>query len=211
MIVTSFTFNVFAENTYVLHDETKACIIVDPGCYDKSEQQILTAFIKEQGLQVTHLVNTHCHIDHVLGNKFVADTYSTGLAIHEADLPTLRAQVVFAPRYGITRYDELLPTEFLTEGETVHFGNTELQVLFTPGHAPGHVVLYHQPSAQIISGDVLFQRSIGRTDLPGGNYETLITSIKTTLFPLPDATIVYPGHGPSTTIGEEKKFNPFLR
>ncbi len=211
MIVTSFTFNAFAENTYVLHDETKACIVVDPGCYDKKEQQILSDFIKAQDLQVTQLVNTHCHIDHVLGNKYVADTFKLELAIHEADLPTLRAQVVFAPRYGITRYEELLPNQYLIEGQLVRFGNTELQVLFTPGHAPGHVVFYHEPSGQLISGDVLFQRSIGRTDLPGGNYETLIKSIKTQLFPLPDATIVYPGHGPSTTIGEEKKYNPFLR
>lgn len=211
MIVTSFTFNVFAENTYVLHDETKACIVVDPGCYDKSEQQTLVDYIQTQGLQVTQLVNTHCHIDHVLGNKFIADTYKTNLAIHEADLPTLRAQVVFAPRYGIMRYEELLPMQYLTEGQPLRFGNTELQVLFAPGHAPGHVVFYHEPSGQLISGDVLFQRSIGRTDLPGGNYETLIKSIKTKLFPLPDATIVYPGHGSSTTIGEEKKYNPFLR
>ena len=211
MIVTSFTFNAFAENTYVLHDETKACLVVDPGCYDQREQQILADFIKAQDLQVTQLVNTHCHIDHVLGNKFVSDTYQTGLAIHEADLATLRAQVVFAPRYGITRYEELLPTQYLTEGQPLRFGNTELQILFTPGHAPGHVVFYHESSGQLISGDVLFQRSIGRTDLPGGNYETLIKSIKTKLFSLPDATIVYPGHGPSTTLGEEKKFNPFLR
>lgn len=211
MIVTSFTFNAFAENTYVLHDETKACIVVDPGCYDKSEQQTLTNFIQTQDLQVTQLVNTHCHIDHVLGNKYIAEAYQTSLAIHEADLSTLRAQVVFAPRYGIMQYEELLPNQYLTEGQSVRFGNTELQVLFTPGHAPGHVVLYHEPSGQLISGDVLFQRSIGRTDLPGGHYETLIRSIKTKLFPLPDATIVYPGHGSSTTIGEEKKYNPFLR
>ncbi|RDC64670.1 MBL fold metallo-hydrolase [Adhaeribacter pallidiroseus] len=211
MIVTRFTFNAFAENTYVLHDETKACLIVDPGCYDKSEQLLLSDFIKTQGLQVTRLINTHCHIDHVLGNKYVVDTYQVDFAIHEADLPTLRAQVVFAPRYGITNYEEQLPTHYLTENESVRFGNTELQVLFTPGHAPGHVVFYHEPSGQLIGGDVLFQRSIGRTDLPGGNYETLLKSIKTKLFPLPDATIVYPGHGPNTTIGEEKKHNPFLR
>jgi hydroxyacylglutathione hydrolase len=211
MIVTSFTFNAFAENTYVLHDETKQCIIVDPGCYDKSEQQTFLNFIQTQGLQVVQLVNTHCHIDHVLGNKFVADTYQVDLAIHETDLPTLRAVAVYAPSYGFTQYQEQLPNRFLQEGEILKFGNTELQILFTPGHAPGHVVFYHEPSRQLIAGDVLFQRSIGRTDLPGGNHATLIQSIKTKLFSLPDATVVYPGHGSSTTIGEEKKFNPFLR
>ncbi|QNF31717.1 MBL fold metallo-hydrolase [Adhaeribacter swui] len=211
MIVTSFTFNAFAENTYVLHDETKTCIIVDPGCYDKSEQQTLVDFIKTEGLQVTQLVNTHCHIDHVLGNKFVADTYKVDLAIHKTDLPTLRAQAVFGPSYGFTKYEELLPAHYLQEGQVLQFGKTELQILFTPGHAPGHVVFYHEASQQLIAGDVLFHRSIGRTDLPGGNYQTLIQSIKTQLFPLPDSTKVYPGHGPTTTIGEEKKFNPFLR
>ncbi len=211
MIVTGFTFNAFSENTYLLHDETKECVIVDPGCYDKSEQKALQDFVAAQGLHVTKLVNTHGHVDHVLGNKFISDTYQVSLAIHEADLPTLRAVVVYAPSYGFNRYEELLPSEFLQEGEVLRFGKTELKILFTPGHAPGHVVFYHEPSRQVIGGDVLFQRSIGRTDMPGGNHQTLIQSIKTQLFTLPDAVTVYPGHGPSTTIGEEKKFNPFLR
>lgn len=211
MIVTSFAFNALAENTYLLHDETKECIVVDPGCYDKSEQETLIDFISKQGLQVTKLVNTHCHVDHVLGNKFIADSYQVSLAIHEADLPTLRAVAVYAPSYGFTQYEEILPSEYIKEEELLRFGNTELQILFTPGHAPGHVVFYHEPSRQVIGGDVLFRRSIGRTDLPGGNYHTLIQSIKNKLFTLPDAVTVYPGHGPSTTIGEEKKFNPFLR
>lgn len=211
MIVTSFTFNPFSENTYLLHDETKECVIVDPGCYDKKEQQILTSFVEKQGLQVVKLVNTHCHIDHVLGNKFIADTYQVPLAIHEADLPTLRAIPVYAPNYGFTRYEEVLPAAYLKEGDSLCFGHTALKILFTPGHAPGHVVFYHEATQTVIGGDVLFQRSIGRTDLPGGDYETLIQSIRTKLFTLPDTVTVYPGHGPSTTIGEEKKLNPFLR
>jgi len=162
-------------------------------------------------LQIKNPINTHCHVDHVLCNKFISDKYQVDLIIHEADLPTLRAVAVYAPSYGFTRYEELLPTRFLKEGEILRFGNTELQILFTPGHAPGHVVFYHAPTEQVIGGDVLFQRSIGRTDLPGGNYQTLIQSIRTKLFTLPDSVTVYPGHGPSTTIGEEKKFNPFLR
>ncbi|PSR57294.1 MBL fold hydrolase [Adhaeribacter arboris] len=211
MNVTSFTFNPFSENTYLLHDDTKECIVIDPGCYDKNEQENLTNFVAEQGLKITKLVNTHCHVDHVLGNKFISDKYQVDLIIHEADLPTLKAVAVYAPSYGFTRYEELLPSKYLKEGELLRFGNTELQILFTPGHAPGHVVFYHAPSEQVIGGDVLFHRSIGRTDLPGGNYATLIQSIKTKLFTLPASVTVYPGHGPSTTIGEEKKFNPFLR
>ncbi|MDQ3291061.1 MAG: MBL fold metallo-hydrolase, partial [Bacteroidota bacterium] len=189
MNVTSFTFNPFSENTYLLHDETKECIVIDPGCYDKSEQEELTNFVAEQGLQIIKLVNTHCHVDHILGNKFISDKYQVQLTIHEADLPTLRAVKVYAPSYGFTRYEELLPTEYLKEGEILRFGNTELQILFTPGHAPGHVVFYHAPSGQVIGGDVLFNQSIGRTDLPGGDFSTLIQSIKTKLFTLPDSVI----------------------
>lgn len=211
MIVTAFTFNAFSENTYLLHDETKECVVIDPGCYELIEQTTLRQFVQEQALRVVKLVNTHCHIDHVLGNKFIADTYHVALAIHAADLPTLRATPVYAPNYGFTRYEALLPTEYLMEDEPLRFGNTELQVKYTPGHAPGHVVFYHAASATLIGGDVLFKRSIGRTDLPGGDYSTLIQSIKTQLLALPDAVTVYPGHGPSTTIGEEKKFNPFLQ
>ena len=211
MTVTSFTFNAFAENTYVLHDETGECVIIDPGCYDKIERTTLTDFIQSNKLQVVKLLNTHCHIDHVFGNKFVVDTYQVPFLIHEADLPTLQSVPVYAPAYGFPQYDPAQPTDFLQQGEAVTFGNTELQILFTPGHAPGHVVFYNAAAKVCIGGDVLFQRSIGRTDLPGGNFETLLHSIRTQLFTLPDEVRVYPGHGSSTTIGEEKKFNPFLR
>ena len=211
MIVTSFTFNPFSENTYVLHDETTECLVIDPGCYEKEEQQTLTHFVQEKGLRVVKLLNTHCHVDHVLGNKFISDTYGVPLTIHEADLSTLRAVAVYAPGYGFNHYEELLPADYFKADELLQFGNTTLQIKYTPGHAPGHVVFYHEASQTVIGGDVLFQRSIGRTDLPGGDYDTLIQSIKTQLFTLPDAVTVYPGHGPKTTIGEERKFNPFLR
>ncbi|WP_210486842.1 MBL fold metallo-hydrolase [Rufibacter aurantiacus] len=205
-----FTFNPFQENTYVLYDNTKECVIIDPGCADKQEQQELQQFIQTQGLKVVRLLNTHCHIDHVLGNKFVADTYGVPLEIHEEDLSVLRAVPTYSAAYGFPQYQEVLPEKFLKEGENVRFGETELEVLFTPGHAPGHVVFYHPESKNLIGGDVLFNRSIGRTDLPGGDYNTLIQSIRTKLFSLPDEVTVYPGHGPSTTIGEEKAGNPFL-
>lgn len=211
MKVTSFTFNAFSENTYILSDETKECVVIDPGCYDKSEKQQLADFIKNEGLKVVRLLNTHCHIDHVFGNKFVADTYNVALEIHEKDLETLRAVPTYAPNYGFPNYEEQLPGAFLKEGEKVKFGNTELDVIFTPGHAPGHVVFYNREDKICIGGDVLFQNSIGRTDLPGGDFDTLIRSIKDELFTLPDDVTVYPGHGPETTIGHEKKHNPFLR
>lgn len=211
MTITTFTFNPFSENTYILHDASKECVVIDPGCYGPQEQETLTAFIRDEGLKVVKLLNTHCHIDHVLGNKFVADTYQVMLAIHAADLPTLRAVPVYAPNYGFPDYEEVLPATYLAAGDVVQFGQTELQVKYTPGHAPGHIVFYHEASQTVIGGDVLFQRSIGRTDLPGGDYNTLLQSIRTQLFTLPDTVTVYPGHGPSTTIGEEKKHNPFLR
>lgn len=211
MNVTCLTFNPFQENTYLLHDDTKECIVIDPGCYEKQEQAALKEFIQQHDLKVVKLLNTHCHIDHVLGNTFVANTYGVGLEIHETDLQTLRAVPAYAPSYGFSMYSETLPVSYLNEGDTVTFGNTSLQVLFTPGHAPGHVVFYNEQEKVCIGGDVLFRQSIGRTDLPGGDFDTLIESIRTKLFTLPDDVTVYPGHGPETTIGFEKKHNPFLR
>ncbi|RPD47220.1 MBL fold metallo-hydrolase [Hymenobacter sediminis] len=211
MTVTGFTFNAFSENTYLLYDATGQCVIIDPGCYERTEQEALRWFITEQGLQVKLLLNTHCHIDHVFGNQFVLDTYQVPFLIHEADLATLRAVPAYAPSYGFPHYTPAEPTGFLTPGEPVRFGETELDVRFAPGHAPGHVIFYHAPTSTVIGGDVLFQGSIGRTDLPGGDYATLIDSIKRELLTLPDDTTVYPGHGPATTVGQERRSNPFLR
>ncbi|WP_242928009.1 MBL fold metallo-hydrolase [Pontibacter vulgaris] len=211
MKVTCLTFNQFQENTYLLYDDTKECVVIDPGCYEKHEQQQLKNYIEQNNLKVVRLLNTHCHIDHVLGNKFVADTYNVPLEIHKDDLQTLRSVPAYAPVYGFPMYQEILPEAYLKEGDTIKFGNTELQVIFAPGHAPGHVVFYNELKKICIGGDVLFQQSIGRTDLPGGDFDTLIQSIKTKLFTLPDEVTVYPGHGPETTIGYEKKYNPFLR
>ena len=211
MQVTTFTFNAFAENTYLLHDHTKECVVVDPGCYEEREKQTLKDFIRDQGLKVVKLLNTHGHIDHILGNKFVSETYGVGLYNHPQDLATLRAQQAFAPVYGFVHYEEVLPEGHFEENEVIRFGEAELKVLFTPGHAPGHVVFYNERDKICLGGDVLFQRSIGRYDLPGGNLQTLLHSIRTKLFVLPDDVGVYPGHGPSTTIGEEKRHNPFLQ
>lgn len=205
-----FTFNGFQENTYVLFDDTKDCVIIDPGCYSSSEQQQLSEFIKENGLKPVKLLNTHCHIDHILGNNFIAKTYNIGLEMHAADLPTLHATPEYGHLYGFNVDKSPEPSTLLADRDIVKFGNSELEVLFTPGHAPGHIVFVSHQDQFVINGDVLFQGSIGRTDLPGGNFDTLIHSIKTKLFTLPDHYRVYTGHGDSTTIGYEKMNNPFL-
>lgn len=212
MTVAGFTFNSFSENTYVLTDEaTRQCAIVDPGCYSAAEQQALREYVDHEGLTPVLLLNTHAHIDHVLGNQFVLNTWpGIPFLLHPLDLPTLRAVPTYAGPYGFPKYQPAEPTGELAAGQSIVFGSTALEVRFTPGHAPGHVVFYHSPTATVIGGDVLFRGSIGRTDLPGGNYNALLHSITTELLTLPDNTAVYPGHGPATTIGEERKTNPFL-
>jgi len=207
--IKKFEFNPFEENTYVLYDDTKKCVIIDPGCYEQAEKDELTDFLDSSGLKVELLLNTHCHIDHILGNWFVKTRYNVPFMIHRLDEVVLKAGKVIAPNYGFHQYQEVLPDSYLEEGTAVQFGNTELQVIFVPGHAPGHVAFYHAESKTLIGGDVLFYNSIGRTDLPGGNHLTLIASIHNKLFKLPDDVAVYPGHGPKTSIGFEKKTNPF--
>ncbi|MDZ4715108.1 MAG: MBL fold metallo-hydrolase [Cytophagales bacterium] len=207
--IQSFTFNPFEENTYVLFDETREAVIIDPGCSDKEEQQELAGFIASKNLQVKLLLNTHCHIDHVLGNYFVKKQYNVPFLIHPTELPVLRAVKSYSSNYGFPSYQEVLPDGALKDGEQVQFGSTSLDVLFVPGHSPGHVAFYHPMEKFMIAGDVLFHRSIGRTDLPGGNMETLLSSIHKKLFVLPDEVVVHPGHGPVTTVGEEKVHNPF--
>jgi len=210
--IQSFTFNGFQENTYVVYDESQQCIIIDPGCYEQSEKLQLEQFIDDNGLKPIKLINTHCHIDHVLGNRFVAEKWGLDLEIHDLDLPTLHAVKEYCQLYGFHNYEESPePSHFLKEGDHIHFGNSTLNILYTPGHAPGHIVLHSKEQKFLIGGDVLFQMSIGRTDLPGGDYDTLISSIKEKLLPLDEDTKVFCGHGPSTTIGFEKVNNPFLK
>jgi len=209
MKVQCFVFNPIMENTYVLYDDTKECIIVDPGCYEHEEQEELTNFIEDNNLIVKELINTHCHVDHVLGNAFVKRVYKVPLRIHELEDQQLRAVKVYAPHYGFFQYEETNADGFIKEGDVVKFGNQELQVLFVPGHSPGHIALWNASTRQLIAGDVLFDGSIGRTDLPGGDYDTLIQSIHRKFFTLPDDVTVYCGHGSETSIGVEKRTNPF--
>jgi hydroxyacylglutathione hydrolase len=208
--VQSFCFNPFQENTYVLFDETKSCVVIDPGCYDERERAALTGFIASNGLKPTRLLNTHCHIDHVFGNKFISDTYSLGLEIHPKDETVLNSLMQVAKLYNLNAEESPKPTFYLKEGTAVEFGTTRLDIVFTPGHSPGSVCFICHAQKVVIAGDVLFRESIGRSDLPGGNAATLLQSIRTVLFPLDDSYTVYPGHGPSTTIGHEKAHNPFL-
>ncbi len=212
MLIKTFIFNGFSENTYVLTDEaTHACVIVDPGCYTAAEQNELRQYIDENRLGVAAVLLTHAHIDHVLGCAFVLKTWpGTPLLVHDLDRPTFAAVATYAGPYGFGAYQPAEPTGALAAGQPVRFGDTELEVRFAPGHAPGHVVFYHAASGQVIGGDVLFQNSIGRTDLPGGDLITLLNSIETQLLTLPDETVVYPGHGPATTVGAERRDNPFL-
>lgn len=205
----NFTFSPFLENTYVLYDETKEAIIVDPGCYEQAEREELAEFIKASDLKIVKLINTHCHIDHVFGNAWVKKKYNVELTIHPEDEATLRSVEVYAPAYGFTGYETSQADHFYEEGDVVNFGNSELEVIFTPGHAPGHVVLVNREQKICIGGDVLFDGSIGRTDLPGGDFDLLIKSIHEKLFQLDNDVEVYPGHGGTTTIGKEKANNPF--
>jgi hydroxyacylglutathione hydrolase len=207
--IKTLVFNPFAENTFLVHDETNECVIVDPGCYTTEEQDHLKIVIEREGLKPVHLVNTHCHIDHVLGNAFVKQTYGLPLAIPEGDKETLAAVPTYAATYGFPNYEHIDADKYIKADETISFGNSELKAVFVPGHTKGHIALVSTESKICIGGDVLFDGSIGRTDLPGGDFDTLIRSIREQLFSLPEDTVVYPGHGPTTSIGHEKKTNPF--
>lgn len=210
--VATLTFNPFQENTYIVYDDTRECVIVDPGCWDKREKEELQRFIEERGLKPVRLLNTHCHIDHVFGNRFVADTWGLELEIHRGELPILESAPATAAYFSVPHYDPSPePGRFIEEGEELRFGNTVLKALFTPGHSPASISFFCEKERFLLAGDVLFWQSIGRTDLPGGDYDTLIASIETELLPLGDDVTVYPGHGPSTSIGYEREYNPFLK
>lgn len=206
----TLTFNPLQENTYILAAENKECWIIDPGCYERQEQAELFELITSKQLNPIKIINTHCHVDHVLGNAAVKRKYNIPLLIHPIEEHYLRAVMTYAPNYGFAAYEPAEPDGFLEVKVPMKLGDHEIQLLFVPGHSPGHVALYNKEQNLCIAGDVLFRQSIGRTDLPGGNHEQLLQSIRTQLFTLPGETLVYPGHGPSTTIEFEKRYNPFF-
>jgi hydroxyacylglutathione hydrolase len=203
-------FNPFRENTYLVADETGKCIIIDPGCEDRREKEILKSELIRSGLNPVKLINTHCHIDHILGNAFIKTTFSIPLIIHKLELPLLNSADQQRIIFGLDPDDSAVPDLFVEEGDLIKFGNSEFEVLHIPGHSPGSIVLVNRPEKIAIVGDVLFQGSIGRSDLPGGDYNKLIENIKGKLLILDPDTVIYPGHGPATKVSVERSSNPFL-
>ncbi|MCF8335397.1 MAG: MBL fold metallo-hydrolase [Bacteroidales bacterium] len=208
--IKTFIFNPFQENTYVIYDETKRCVILDPGCYFPEEQNELTGFISNNSLQPEYIIHSHGHIDHILGTNFLRDRYNIQAIMHKDDLNILRRSKGFGEMVGIETEQPGDPEKFIEEGEKITCGNTAFEVLHLPGHSPGSIGLYNKKEHVIFVGDVLFRRGIGRTDLMGGDHMTLISNIKNKLLSLNDDTIVYPGHGETTTIKEEKAENTLL-
>ena len=209
--IKQFVFNAFMVNSYLLYDETDECVIVDAACYDTEEQAEIREFITGNGLRPVRNLNTHCHIDHILGNQFIAETYRVNPEYHEGSVPLFFTARELGLSFGFTIREIPDPRRFLEDGETIGWGSSSLKVLHTPGHADGSVCFYNKEQGFVITGDVLFKDTIGRTDLPTGSFDLLMKSIRTQLFTLPPDTIVYPGHGPETTIGYEMVNNPFIR
>lgn len=209
--VSTFVFGPFYENTYVAYDETGDCVIIDPGCSNPREQEELSLFISSNNLTPVKCILTHAHVDHVMGLNFVYEQYGLQPHLNQTEQYILDAAPHFAGAYGIELYPAPPVEKYIDQGDIIEFGTSRLEILFLPGHSPGHLAFYNADQKIIFGGDVLFYLSIGRTDLPGGNHDQLITSIKKNLFRLEDEYLVYPGHGQTTTIGNERKFNPFLQ
>lgn len=208
--IKTFVFNPFQENTFLLYDETNECVIIDAGNHNLNEKNELFTFIEEQKLTPKYLINTHCHIDHIMGNADVMEKYNIPSIAHQEDLPLIERANDMALAFGFQVKEPPKPDKFVVDSENITFGNSSLEVRHVPGHSPGSIAIIAKDERFAVVGDVLFKSSIGRTDLPGGDYNTLINSIKQKLFILDDDFVVYPGHGDSTTILHEKSTNPFF-
>jgi len=210
--VKKFTFNPFLENTYVVTDEFKNAVIIDPGCYYKAEQNELDSYVLKNNLKLKSILHTHSHLDHMFGTAYLADKYNLDLWICKEDLVTYQSYEKVCEVYGVPITFSPNPTpKFFELKQLIQIDGIKFEILYVPGHSPGHVAFYNKENNFLINGDCLFENSIGRTDLPGGNHQQLIDSIKNEIFILPDETLVYCGHGNETTIKAEKSFNPFLR
>jgi len=204
-----FVFNPIMENTYLLFDDTKEAVIIDCGASNEKEQRQLAYFIKDNNLKLKRLLNTHLHFDHALGNNFIYENYGLRPEYNLAEESLIEFKKLNI-KYSPVKYNPVDAEHFIEHNDIISFGNEKLVALLTPGHSLGGLSFYSQSSCCVFTGDTLFYNDIGRADLPGGNYEQLIVSIKNVLFKLPDDTIVYPGHEKMTTIGEEKKHNPYF-
>jgi glyoxylase-like metal-dependent hydrolase (beta-lactamase superfamily II) len=211
MTIQTFCFNAFQENTYVLYNEKKEAIIVDPGCYTQIEEKILTDFISKQALTPTLLLNTHCHLDHVFGNNFIHNTYGLTPMIHANEQIILDHFSDAAAKYGIPVEAYKGPIQYVEDQDIIALGKEEFKVLLTPGHSPGSICFYHEKQDFILGGDLIFKDSVGRTDFPGCNPQDLIKSIRNQILPLPDTLSIYSGHGPVTQLGRERKMNPYIQ
>lgn len=209
--VTAFTFNPFQENTYVLSNEKKECWLIDPGMHGADEERVMYDFIEQNGLQPQQIINTHAHIDHILGIEGLKQKYNIPFGMHILEQPVLANAKGSAMLFGFTFGAIPVPDFFIKEDAKITLGDDELEVRLVPGHSPGSILFYNAKGNWLIGGDVLFRGSVGRSDLPGGNHDVLMKSIKEQVYTLPDETIVYSGHGPETSVGQEKKTNPFIR
>lgn len=205
-----FEFNPFQVNSYIVFDETKECILIDAGCYTEKEKKEYADFIEKNQLIPKRLISTHSHIDHILGNTFASQKYGLGIEIHEDGVEFLRASIGYASVFGIHVDEIQKPSGFIKENDIIAFGNTKLRVVETPGHAAGSICLVNDDEKYLFSGDLLFNGSIGRTDLPTGDYDLLLKSVKDKILVLADDYKIYSGHGQETTVGHERKYNPFL-
>lgn len=213
MEVKIFEFNPISENTYIAYDETKECVIIDPGCFFQDEKELLLNFILDNELVVKHLLNTHLHFDHVFGNNFIYEQFKLETMANKGDEFLLEQLPTQLQMFGFTNEDTRIPKvgKYLNENDVVTFGNQRLIVMQIPGHSPGSIVFYNQEAGCVFVGDVLFRGSVGRTDMAGGNHKQLIDGIKEKLMKLPPDTVVYSGHGPLTTIREEARNNFYLQ
>ncbi len=211
-MIQTFEFSPFHENTYVIADDvTGEAVIIDPGCYEQAEKEALARFIEDKKLKVKYILLTHSHLDHVFGVAYVKRKFNVKAYLHESDMVIFNDVPTRCALYGLRGFEPSTIDEFLKEGDQFQVGNTILDVIFVPGHAPGHVAFVNHADRYIIGGDVLFRGSVGRTDFPYCNHADLIDSIRTKFFTLPDDYIVYAGHMDSTTIGQEKRTNPFVK
>ena len=208
--VQKFVVNPLQENSFILSDDSGECIFIDPGFYFDEEFEEIKNFVQKNSLIPVKIVNTHCHFDHIMGVEFIRKEYKIPFIVHKDDTFWVERAVDQASMFGFEMNPVSPPDMYFEDEGKLSFGNSEIEVIHVPGHSPGHVVLYDKETHQMIGGDVLFYGSIGRTDLPGGDHHTLISSIKNRLLVLPDNTKVFCGHGPETTIGFEKTTNPFL-